>query len=120
MNSNFDEYSASKVRKTVWGETSKREDGRWETVWSIDFVGMPEVGEVVIYRDDSIGYDATLKVAGEARGELRVATSSVPMDPTYYPATWKALEIVNDSIEEIRSIQGLPRDWYAPFRNRGQ
>lgn len=53
---------------------------------------------------------------GGVDGELHIFTREHAMSAVYYPLTYKSLRIVNDSIAEIDKIQGLPRDWYAPFR----
>ena len=40
------------------------------------------------------------------------------MSASYYPLTFEAFGIINDRFGIISEIEGLPRDWYAPFRSR--
>ncbi|WP_378730821.1 hypothetical protein [Nocardia brasiliensis] len=114
----MNEYSAADLRKTVWGNITELDDGRWETVWHLEFPTSQERTVVEVYRDDGIGFCATLQVTGDRVGELRVLTREQAMSAEYYSPTFTCFGIVNDSLAEIGTIQGLPKDWYAPFRQR--
>lgn len=112
------EYSAANLRPTVWGSRAELDDGRWETVWHLTFTAPRSREALVVHEDEESGFRATLQTHGGTAGELRVLTHQDAMAPDYYPLTFTSFAIVNDTVGEIREIQGCPRDWYAPFRDR--
>ncbi|MFI7669048.1 hypothetical protein [Nocardia sp. NPDC049526] len=118
MHPGLKRYSAEHIRKTTWGDVTDLEGGRWETVWHLSFVEPHPVATIEIDSDDEIGFRGTLHILENSAGELRVVTDDEPMLPEYYSPTYVCFRIVHDDIAEIGTIQGLPRDWYAPFRDR--
>ncbi|MGW5381458.1 hypothetical protein [Nocardia sp. NPDC003963] len=114
------EYSGANLRPTVWGEVTESTDGYWETVWRLGFTGPQPRRSLLVQANDESGFRATLETDGSADGVLRVRTRADAMSAVYYPLTFTSFAVVNDTVGEIREIQGLPRDWYAPFRDRGR
>ncbi|WP_416566661.1 hypothetical protein [Nocardia testacea] len=112
-------YSAADLRPTVWGSRTRHDDGRWETVWRLTFAAPRARRTSVVHQDEEAGFRAVLETHDGTEGELRVLTRRDAMSAEYYPLTFISFAIVNDTVAEIREIQGRPRDWYAPFRNRG-
>ncbi|WP_062996570.1 hypothetical protein [Nocardia jinanensis] len=111
-------YSAAHLRPTVWGTRAELDNGQWETVWRLTFATPQPRRSVPIHVDEKSGFRAILETNGGTRGDLRVSTRGDAMSAAYYPLTFTSFAIVNDSVAEIREIQGRPRDWYAPFRDR--
>ncbi|WP_344534951.1 hypothetical protein [Streptomyces albiaxialis] len=112
-----DEYSVSYLRKTKWGDVRKLEDGSWETTWSLTLKQADaQVCESVVLSDPRIGFESHLAVVSPQDVRLVVITSEHAMSAVNYQPTYSSLRIVNDDIAEIESIQGLPKNWYAPFR----
>ncbi|MEV6335544.1 hypothetical protein AB0M12_12615 [Nocardia vinacea] len=118
MRPGLQRYSAEHVRKTTWGDIAEHEGGRWETVWHLSFVEPHPAAVIAIHSNEEIGFEGTLHILENSAGELRVITDEEAMSPEYYSPTYVCFRIVNDDIAEIGTIQGLPRDWYAPFRDR--
>ncbi|APA96704.1 hypothetical protein NS506_02642 [Nocardia seriolae] len=112
------DYSSSRIHKTVWGEFSELEGGTWETMWQLGFAVPGPAGGWEIYSDERIGFVAKLRISEEDGGELRISTRCWALSAEYYSPTFKSFSVVNDSVAAISTIQGLPRDWYAPFRDR--
>jgi hypothetical protein len=113
------EYPASALYPTKWGEFFQRSDGKWETVWLLLLAHSVESREIAVHSDDSAGLVVTLHGSGKSEAELRVVTREHAMAAENYPATYKAFRLVDETIARIEEIQGLPRDWYAPFRGGG-
>lgn len=109
------EYSESNIKKTVWGDITHLADGRWSTVWQLEFSVPHSERTIDVISDSAVGFDAVLKINGR-RGTLNIVTREHAMSGVNYPMTYKCFRIVNDDIGEIWKIQGRPRDWYAPFR----
>lgn len=113
------EYSTASIKKTVWGGISPAPDGEWFTTWHLEMdTSGSLIGETEIEHNQDLGFFAVLKVLGDGSSVLSIRTSQDPMSAEYYPLTFKCFRIINDEIGNIRTIQGLPRDWYAPFRSR--
>jgi len=111
------EYSASFLRQTKWGDFRELDSGEWETVWRITFrPGDSPQEDVDILDDPSIGFHSRLRGGTEEETELVVTSREHSMSAVNYPATYSSFRIVNDQVAEIQQIQGLPRDWYPPFR----
>ncbi|MCP2320863.1 hypothetical protein APR12_006253 [Nocardia amikacinitolerans] len=85
-------------------------------MWQLEFLSSYRERSVNVLSDSMIGFRAVLEMKGGVDGELHIFTSEHAMSAVNYPMTYKSFRIVNDSIAEIDKIQGLPRDWYAPFR----
>ncbi|MEU1520915.1 hypothetical protein ACH474_03700 [Nocardia rhamnosiphila] len=111
-------YSAADLRPTVWGSRARYDDGRWETVWRLTFAAPRARQTLAVHQDEKAGFRAVLETYGGTGGELRVLTRRDAMAAEYYPLTFTSFAIVNDTVGELREIQGRPRDWYAPFRDR--
>lgn len=109
------EYSASSIKKTTWGDITQLADGRWSTVWQLEFTLPQPECTVEVISDSAVGFDAILKTVGR-QGNLNIITREHAMSGVNYPMTYKCFRVVNDNIGKIRTIQGKPRDWYAPFR----
>lgn len=118
MTEEHPDYSAADLRPTAWGSRTALDDGRWETVWRLTFAAARARQTLVVHQDEKAGFRATLETHGGTAGELRVLTRRDAMAPEYYPLTFTSFAVVNDTVGEIREIQGRPRDWYAPFRDR--
>ncbi|MET9106889.1 hypothetical protein [Streptomyces zhihengii] len=114
------DYSAASIRKTVWGKVFEQSDG-WRTVWMLemDSERVPESG-LDITRDADLGFTSRLSPVRIRLCSLEVFTNRPAMSGEYYSPTFRSFRIVNDKIGEIEKIEGLPRDWYAPFRDRGR
>lgn len=112
-------YSAAEIKKTVWGKISEVADGGWETVWEFE-MDTAAVGDATcqVHRDGESGFNARLVVLAPGRANLIVSTVGHAMLAEYYPLTFMSFRLVNDNIGVIDRIEGLPRDWYAPFRSR--
>jgi hypothetical protein len=119
--SSGDEYSATVIRKTVWGQISPASDGGWVTLWrfQMDTTRITSVPTEVV-RDNEQGFSAELHMTAPGEASLQVRTLQEAMTPEYYPLTFKSFRIVNDELGIIKTIEGLPRDWYAPFRSRAK
>ncbi|MCX4099212.1 hypothetical protein [Nocardia sp. alder85J] len=116
MNTGPGGYSASHIRKTTWGEFLKLDDGRWKTTWKLVFETAQDTRSVEIYGNDNIGFRAELKTSGGVDAELLVFTAEQAMSAIYYPPTFKSFGMVNDLVGELKTIEGHPKEWYAPFR----
>ncbi|RKN46685.1 hypothetical protein [Streptomyces hoynatensis] len=119
MEPESNEYSAAFLRPTKWGEITRLDDGRWETVWALSFTAPAPAGETPVHRNDRIGFRSTLRVPDEGdrtAGQLRVVTEEEAMSAVNYPETFTSFRLVHETVAAIRTIQGLPREWYAPFR----
>ncbi|MFE9335930.1 hypothetical protein [Streptomyces sp. NPDC007063] len=111
------EYSASYLRQTKWGDYRELDNGQWETVWRITFrPGYSPRRDVDILDDPSIGFHSYLRGSTEEEAELVVISQEHSASAVNYPATYSSFRIVNDEVADIQQIQGLPRDWYPPFR----
>ncbi|MFH8768169.1 hypothetical protein [Streptomyces sp. NPDC017958] len=71
-----------------------------------------------MFQNASIGFISIIEFLGMRNAELRIHTKEQAMSAVNYPATYSSFRIVNDELAEIEAIQGLPRDWYPPFRDR--
>ncbi len=113
------EYSAAQIKKTTWGKTSESAEGGWETVWKFE-MDTSRIGDssVQVHSDDELGFNARLYVVENGRANLVVRTVGHAMLAEYYPLTFTSFRLVNDNLGAIETIEGLPRDWYAPFRSR--
>ncbi|MGI5349424.1 hypothetical protein ACQEU8_14660 [Streptomyces sp. CA-250714] len=111
-------YSADFLRKTEWGEYRELDTGEWETVWQISFrEGAPSQEITDVLHDPSIGFRSYLRRRGSGEeAELVVVSQEHSTSAVNYPATYSSFRIVNEEVGEIEKIQGLPRDWYPPFR----
>ncbi|MFE6919614.1 hypothetical protein ACFVAV_01075 [Nocardia sp. NPDC057663] len=112
------DYAASKIRKTTWGSIRALEDGSFETAWHLTFHTPQDPKESEVYRDDRIGFQAALNITDQFAAELLVTTRDSAMSAAYYPPTFKSFGLVDDTIAELATIEGHPKDWYAPFRDR--
>lgn len=111
-------YSPSDLRKTRWGDSRKLSDGTWETVWNVEVVPECSLTSVSLFRDESIGFTSTAVFSTPHSAQIKVITREQAMSTEYYPATFTSFRIMNDEVAEISTIQGLPRDWYAPLRGQ--
>jgi hypothetical protein len=111
-------YSAAALKKTKWGKIAALDGGKWETVWDLSFTSEVPDAPVNIHEDADIGFSSTLEPAQDGSAVLRIVTRRHAMSPEYYSPTFTSFRIVNDDVAEVLTIQGLPRDWYAPFRDR--
>jgi hypothetical protein len=119
--SSGDEYAAAVIKKTVWGQVASTPDGSWVTEWHFKMdTSHVSSTDLEIKTDPDEGFTAVLHVSEPGSATLRVQTSRQAMSPEYYPMTFASFRIVNDEIGTIETIENLPRDWYAPFRSRGQ
>ncbi|MGY0497346.1 hypothetical protein ACWZHB_02460 [Nocardia sp. FBN12] len=119
MSSKSYEYSASNIKKTTWGSVRDMGDGCWETVWQLTFKAAHPLGDVDVFRSSDGSFSAELRMVGSANGELRVTTNNDAMDAENYPHTYTCFRIINDEYGEIETIETHPKEWYPPFRNRG-
>lgn len=110
-------YPASALRKTKWGDFNELDNGTWETIWTLTLRGDHAREVVEVFRSESIGFTAVIAFLGMRNAEMRVSTREHAMSAVNYPATYTSFRIVNDELAEIETIQGQPRDWYAPFRD---
>ncbi|WP_153548022.1 hypothetical protein [Streptomyces sp. RB17] len=112
------DYSAAKIRKTVWGHVEPGQDGGWVTTWRFTMDTSRVLGEAIeIVSEVECGFESRLNVAASGESTLTVKTVRPAMSAEYYPLTFRSFRIVNDEIGIIETIEGLPRDWYAPFRS---
>ncbi|WP_152646357.1 hypothetical protein [Streptacidiphilus albus] len=89
------------------------------TIWRLKMDTPLTVGEKrEIMTDIESGFQAVLSSSMPGELILQVNTERPAMSPEYYPLTFSSFRIVNDEIGPIETIEGLPRDWYAPFRSR--
>ncbi len=115
---NEDPYPASALRKTKWGEFRQLSDGSWQTTWTLILCDNHTREAVAVHHNESIGFTSSVHFLGMRNAELQVLTREQPMSAVNYPATYMSFRIVNDELAEIDTIQGLPRNWYPPFRDR--
>ncbi|MGK5641693.1 hypothetical protein ACSNOK_25735 [Streptomyces sp. URMC 126] len=73
---------------------------------------------VLILCDTAAGFRAALDLTDPREARLRVTTRDHAMSAAHFPLTYTAFRLVDDEVGRIGEIQGLPRDWYAPFRGR--
>ncbi|MGW7024975.1 hypothetical protein ACWGGS_37290 [Streptomyces decoyicus] len=111
-------YNASAIKKTTWGAFAQNPDETWETTWKLSMKAAPKQNSILILKDDKAGFAAILHTSNPMESQLLIKTRDHAMSAIYYPLTFQAFGIVNDEFGEIDKIEGLPRDWYAPFRNR--
>lgn len=117
MDISSNRYSKSDIRKTTWGPIAKLDDGRERTIWRLTFrVPQDPANNVDIYHDDKAGLDAVLTISESGTGDLTITTKGHAMAAEYYPLTFKCFRIVDDTVAEIATIEGHPKEWYAPFR----
>ncbi|MFC4374577.1 hypothetical protein ACFO5K_10740 [Nocardia halotolerans] len=112
-------YSSSDIKETTWGSVRDLGDGRWETVWQLTFKSLRPLGNVGVFRSDDGSFCAELRMTGSTSGELRVTTKSDAMAAENYSPTYASFRIINDEYGEIETIETQLKDWYPPFRNRG-
>jgi hypothetical protein len=112
-------YESVHVKKTVWGECSQCDGGGWLTTWTLQMdTSRVRSSNVDVVYERQVGFKSWLVVVDPGESRLLVKTRESPMSAQYYPLTFKSFWIVNDSVGGIATIQGLPGDWYAPFRSR--
>jgi hypothetical protein len=112
-------YSAAQIKKTTWGEIAEIAPGVWKTVWELAMdTSRIDAGPLLIHSDDGLGFIAQLYPADTGRVRLTVYATGHAMRAEYYPLTFTTFRLVNDDVGEIETIEGLPRDWYSPFRTR--
>lgn len=116
---NSSDYSDAVIRKTRWGQVEADPTGGWVTIWHLvmDTTRVPD-GRVDVISDAECGFDSKLIVETAGIASLVIATTEHAMSASYYPLTFEAFGIINDRFGIISEIEGLPRDWYAPFRSR--
>ena len=116
---NGNEYSAAEIRKTTWGRIEAASGGGWKTTWQFAMdTSQAAKGVIRVVSDAESGFESWLEVTAPGRSTLTVMTARSAMSAEYYPLTFRSFRIVNDDIGVIETIEGLPRDWYAPFRSR--
>ncbi|WP_156959839.1 hypothetical protein [Nocardia sp. BMG51109] len=120
MNNESIEYSVANLRKTSWGGFRELDDESWETIWHLEFSTPQESLETEVYNDDDIGFRAVLKISSDTAGRLHIFTRESAMSAVNYSPTFKCFGIINDDIAELAKIEGLPKEWYSPFRSRQQ
>lgn len=114
------DYASATVRKTRWGAVTGNGGGSWTTRWRIGIqpADHPLGGRdsVEILRDDELGFVAVVSVVAADQLELRIDTAEHAMSAPYYPPTFQAFGAVDSTIASVVTIEGLPKEWYAPFR----
>lgn len=114
------EYQAGDIKKTVWGQIRETRDGAWLTSWALGMdASRARDWNPVILVEPEVGFEAELQIVDTESATLQIKTTAPAMSAEYYPLTFSSFRIVNDEIGEIWTIEGLPRNWYAPFRTRG-
>ncbi|MEU6280044.1 hypothetical protein [Streptomyces sp. NPDC047028] len=111
-------YSVAEIRKTVWGHVEPDRGGGWVTTWrfTMDTSQVPDEA-IEIVSEAGSGFESRLKATASGECTLTVKTTMPAMSAEYYSLTFRSFRIVNDEIGVIETIEGLPRDWYAPFRS---
>src|SRR5947208_12101219 len=113
------EYGSKRIHKTRWG-TVGRNDGSWTTLWrlGVQLCVRPLAGEAIdVLRDEDLCFRATVSAVGKQELELKVDTEQDAMSAPYYALTYKAFGMIDSEIASIETIQSLPKEWYAPFRD---
>lgn len=121
MGTEAEDYASARIRKTRWGAVVENGDDSWTTRWriGIDPVDDPLGGRtsVEILRDDERGFEAVVSVVAADQLELKIDTDDYAMSAPYYPLTFQAFGAIDSAIASIVTIEGQPKEWYAPFRN---
>ena len=122
MSADGTEYAAVHINKTRWGAVSRKDDGSWVTRWRIgtraDVRGLAENETVEVAQDAEVGFRASVSAVGARELELRIDTEHEAMAAPYYVLTYQAFGVIDAEIAAIETIESLPKEWYAPFRDR--
>ncbi len=114
------EYKANDIKPIRWGTLVRLSPNRWRTTWTIELEAMDtsQIDEVVSAAYEPLaGFEAELTMPGPYTIIAVIETTRWGMELDYYELTYRLFRLINFRIGRIRFINGVPRDWWRPFRS---